>query len=401
MSTKLKNLLFSFIFFLIIILITLFLVEFFLFYSQKNLKDIRDDKFLAFNNAKKKIYNLKPYVNSMYALNHTLDFPKIFSPSTFSNSNIFTCNENGYYPLIKTDRYGFYNNDEIWNNNFDIVFLGDSFTAGSCVEIEDNIISNYKKNFPERTVVNLGTPGSFPLLELIKLKEYIYGDINYKKPKIFYWLYYEGNDLRELKNFYNKYKSKYVFNYIKDYNFSQNLITFETQRDETLSESLEFALSLIESYNKNINLHKYQLRNFLTLSKIRTAFKDAFFPETQDIDKNTLKLFEDTLSLSKKIINENDAELIFVYLPTIERYKKFKMYNYKINKVSKLDKILKYNEVIQLVMKLNIKILNVKSEVFDNHDDPLILFPSRKHHHYNEEGYRKVGNFIFKNEKIN
>ena len=95
----------------------------------------------------------------------------LFPLSGFSNKKTINCNENGYYPIIKTDRYGFYNNDKIWSQDFEEVFLGDSFTAGSCVNIEDNIISNYKKNFSDKIVINLGTPGSFPLLELVKLKE--------------------------------------------------------------------------------------------------------------------------------------------------------------------------------------------------------------------------------------
>ena len=102
--------------------------------------------------------------------------------------------------------------------------------GGSCVNIEDNIISNYKKNFSDKIVINLGTPGSFPLLELVKLKEYIYEDINYKKPKKIYWLYYEGNDLRELKNFYNTHKNEEIFKYLNDRNFLQNLIKFEQKK---------------------------------------------------------------------------------------------------------------------------------------------------------------------------
>ena len=194
-----------------------------------------------------------------------------------SNSKTIVCNENGYYPVIKTDRYGFYNNDEIWEEGFDYVFLGDSFTAGSCVNIDDNIISNYQKNFHDKTVVNLGTPGSFPLLELIKLKEYIYVEKNIKKPKKIYWLYYEGNDLRELKNFYKNYKNEDIFKYVYNDNFSQNLLKFDNNRNKELSKSLNYIISLMENYKKNINFHKYKFHHFLTFAKIRTLIKNTFF----------------------------------------------------------------------------------------------------------------------------
>ena len=394
-----KTIIYSLITFFLIVLIILFSFEFVLFYSQKNLTKISHDKFQAFNDAKKKFNDLKPLTNSMYSLNHSSDFPKFFSPSTFTKSDIFTCNENGYYPIIKTDRYGFYNNDKIWNDNIDEVFLGDSFTAGSCVNIEDNIISNYQNNLNNKNILNLGTPGSFPLLELIKLQEYIYAEKNIKKPKKIYWLYYEGNDLRELSNFYKKYKNEYIFKYVNNDYFLQNLIKFDDKRNEELNKSLNYVVSLIENDKKNINLHKYKLRHFLTFAKIRTLLKNTFFSEKQNIDQNTLVLFERIVKLSKKIIDKNNAELIFVYLPTIERYKKFKAYNFKIYGASSLDKKLKYEEIIKILMKLDIKILNVKNEVFDNHYDALSFFPERKHHHYNEKGYSAIANFIFQDIK--
>ena len=43
----------------------------------------------------------------------------------------------------------------------------------------------------------------------------------------------------------------------------------------------------------------------------------------------------------------------------------------------------------------NIKVLNIKSEIFDIQEDALNLFPLRRHHHYNAEGYKIIGNFIY------
>ena len=52
-------------------------------------------------------------------------------------------------------------------------------------------------------------------------------------------------------------------------------------------------------------------------------------------------------------------------------------------------------------MKLDIKILNAKNDVFDNHYDALSLFPQRRHHNYNLRGYSLISNFISKKLKIN
>ena len=40
----------------------------------------------------------------------------IFPLSSISNSETVFCNENGYYPIYQSDRYGFNNPDEEWNN---------------------------------------------------------------------------------------------------------------------------------------------------------------------------------------------------------------------------------------------------------------------------------------------
>jgi hypothetical protein len=57
----------------------------------------------------------------------------------------------------------------------------------------------------------------------------------------------------------------------------------------------------------------------------------------------------------------------------------------------------RYNEIVKILDELNIPLIDIKSNVFDKHKDPLSLFPLRIHHHYNELGYKKVGNYIYNN----
>ena len=80
--------------------------------------------------------------------------------------------------------------------------------------------------------MNLGVAGSFPFLELIKLKEYVEPLVI---PKNIVWVYYEGNDLRELQNFFKKYRNTYMINYLTDSNFSQNLIIKNNNRNQILN----------------------------------------------------------------------------------------------------------------------------------------------------------------------
>ena len=41
----------------------------------------------------------------------------IYSLGTISNSKNYVCNENGYYSSFFSDRYGFNNPDNIWDEN--------------------------------------------------------------------------------------------------------------------------------------------------------------------------------------------------------------------------------------------------------------------------------------------
>lgn len=389
-----KKITFFLITLLVFFLIAAYLAELYLIYKSNNVKFIKDDRWLQYNIKKKEIDDLKPYVNSMYTLNHSLKFPKYFSPSTFSNSSIFTCNENGYYPIVNSDRYGFYNDNEVWEKPLDIVFVGDSFTAGSCVNIEDNIVYNYKKNFQNKNILNLGTAGSFPLLDLLKLKEYIFHSSQNQKPKKIYWLYYEGNDLRELRNFNIKYKETYLFKYLTNPMFSQDLLYNDKARNTEISKSLDYVLSIIKNKNIQKKPHKYKFHHFLTMAKIRSLLLNSFFSEKQDIDFEVLNLFENIISQANYLVKKNDGELIFVYLPTIERYNKYKVYNIKVNNKSILDIKLRYSEVIKMIKKQDVKIIDIKKDIFDKFEDPLELFPQRKHHHYNSKGYKLIADYL-------
>ena len=72
--------------------------------------------------------------------------------------------------------------------------LGDSFTQGSCVQPGDDFASQIRL-LSKQNVLSLGMAGNGPLLELASLVEYGLK----KEPKIVLWIYFERNDLDDLK----------------------------------------------------------------------------------------------------------------------------------------------------------------------------------------------------------
>ena len=66
-----------------------------------------------------------------------------FYLSGISNSKTINCNENGFYSTYNSDRYGFNNNDRVWDlKDYEYALVGDSFVLGSCVDYSDNISYN-------------------------------------------------------------------------------------------------------------------------------------------------------------------------------------------------------------------------------------------------------------------
>ena len=55
------------------------------------------------------------------------------------------CNENGYYPIYQSDRYGFNNPDNEWDaKEIEYLLIGDSTTLGYCVNQSKTISANLR-----------------------------------------------------------------------------------------------------------------------------------------------------------------------------------------------------------------------------------------------------------------
>ena len=288
----------------------------------------------------------------------------IFPLSGISETLTINCNENGYYSIYKSDRYGFNNPDEEWDKeNIEYLLLGDSFVHGFCVD-RPNDIASVLRNLSNKSVLNLGYAGNGPLIEYAVLKEYIKPNI-----KNIIWFYYEGNDIKNLRNEHN---SKILSKYIEDYNFTQNLKRRQKDINLTMNDYLDY------HYNKIIRL-------YLSLKEITKSLINKKNNKKKTKDKEKLiKYFSDILSYTKKISLENNSKLYFVYLPEISRYKNE---DYQNNL---------YIEIKSVVEELGIPFIDIDKKVFEKEDDPLKLFPFKVFPHYTIEGYDKISKSIFK-----
>ena len=76
----------------------------------------------------------------------------------FQKHKTIFCNENGYYALYESDRYG-NNPDQEWDETtVEYLLVKDSFLHGSCVNRPDDI-SSIIIIFSKKPVINLGFQG--------------------------------------------------------------------------------------------------------------------------------------------------------------------------------------------------------------------------------------------------
>lgn len=77
------------------------------------------------------------------------------------NTPLIYCNEGYGFLKYKTDRYGFHNDDAVWEAKQPWLLIGDSFAHGACVPSEYNIASQLMKD-SGASVINLGSGGNGP-----------------------------------------------------------------------------------------------------------------------------------------------------------------------------------------------------------------------------------------------
>ena len=282
--------------------------------------------------------------------------------SGVSNSNTINCNENGYYSIYKSDRYGFNNPDEEWDNkNIEYLLVGDSFVHGDCVN-RPNDIASVLRSLSNKSALNLGYGSNGPLTEYATIREYIRPEV-----KKILWLYFEGNDIINLEQ---ELKYEILLKYLSEKNFSQNLKSRQDEIDKLSNTGIEWA----KNEDKKNNSFKFKFFKFVKIFNVRLLLLNQK-PELQ-------VEFKEILKQVNNLAIENNSKLYFIYLPEYFRYK----FYYDNSNYLKIKKIVK---------ELNIEFIDINLNLLDKEERPLKFFPFEMSGHYNVEGYKKVTEKIF------
>ncbi|MDB9819849.1 hypothetical protein OAC07_04740, partial [Candidatus Pelagibacter sp.] len=343
----------------------------------KNTNNLFDERtrlefYFEINQDKKKIFYL---TGPEFVKQNKSEGEKYFL-SGISNVNSLQCNENGYYSIIKNDRFGFNNPDTEWSQKkISYLLLGDSFIHGACVNRPNDISSNIRI-LSKKTVINLGYSGIGPLSKLAILREYIQPNTE----KIL-WFHYEGNDFEDL---FSELNNKILVEYF-DINYTQNLRNLHYLIDN-YHDDYKFEKLRVDARNIEIDHNKifFKVLSFIKLAKTRKIILRNIIPKKTKKFKEfkEFKEFKKIINLAKIQSEKNNSKLYFIYLPSYSRYK---------NKVDNTN----YENVKKIISDLDIEFIDIHKEVFINEKNPLKLFPFGLPGHYNEIGYKRISEKIF------
>ncbi len=289
-------------------------------------------------------------------------------------------NEAGKREIIVNDKYGFKNKNEIYNKNIDIMILGDSFAEGlpfnNSDDIAGRIIAKSRYN-----AANFGVNGTGPFISLAITKEYA----SRIKPKNVFYLFYEGNDLRDMM-----YEEKtFLKKYLND-DFSQNLFESNDSVSEFLKEYESIFYEILPSKIKNEKIKndnliiekipfKEKVKDFLELNTLKELLlkSSVFYKKKHNVD---YKYFDEIILKMNKEIKKWDGNFYFVYLPSWTRYNnKYSVANYF--QKSKIKKIVENKKIVFVDIDNYFKSKNV---------DNLDIFIFGIYGHYTKRGYELI-----------
>jgi hypothetical protein len=301
---------------------------------------------------------------------------KISPLGGMSKAQMVMCNESGEWISFKSDRFGFNNDDSVYEDisGDRIILMGDSFTHGFCVEPEDNLAGHLKgKGY---NVINLGQGGNGPLTVLATLKEYA---IHFE-PKYIFWIFH-NSDLDDLRH---EYEDVFLTKYL-DRKYSQSLVNRQQEIDTFWKEYLAQEEGIAKKMNlqNRVNSKKssaladdllYELRSIITFGNIRRRLG---FIRKSHVDVEPI--FRHAKATA-------EAHGIKLYLVLISSFHKSSAFTFSRDK----------DLITEITQKLDIPVIDFEKHVKKGSKDYWSIFPFRRGAHYSREGYSLLAEAIAK-----
>jgi hypothetical protein len=317
----------------------------------------------------------------------TLKGPRVLPLGGIAHKTTVFCQEADDMITYNSDRYGFRNEDSLWDKIIDVVAVGDSFVQGACMNEDDHLVSALRSTWPK--TLNLGSFGNGPLANLATASEYALE----KKPKYILW-FYVANDLAI--DLPLEERSVILASYLKNPRFSQNLRATQESIDQTLTGFLLEEIGRLE----NEAMPQTGFMGFLALEKLQNQLRRwqdkvlapsaPDFPEAFDYDRQNSIDYNRHSHIVAEAADRAKAvgsELIFVLIPDARMYRP--VANPDAQPRMHVEKM------IASVESIGVQTINLY-EIFASEKNPMKFFAGLGGYygHFNRAGYKKAGNAL-------
>jgi len=223
------------------------------------------------------------------------------------------------FDVYVADRYGFRNDDQLWDRAVAVVAVGDSFTFGSSAASNESFVAVLSKSIGP--VINLGFGGNGPLSALATLVEYG-AALN---PRLVLWFYYP-NDLEQDLSF--EYRNDILVKYLNSgfqQELAQNMAAIGPEMERHFwanyeawkarqSREEEIAYDLVAWFETGVGHNPLNAISGLTLRRTRKVL--GLIEGGGDWPEPPRSLFHDVLQEAKQLAASVESRIVFVYLPS-------------------------------------------------------------------------------------
>jgi hypothetical protein len=277
--------------------------------------------------------------------------------------------------MYQADEHGFHNPGGLWSGQtIDVAVVGDSFAHGFCVPSEKSFVTLIRRR--HALTLNLAMGGHGPLSELASIKEFLTAF----RPKIVLWAYFEQSDLFALRD---ETQTPLLLRYLKP-GFRQGLLKWQGEIDAALVAYVEREKAKAARRNNERKkpagaAYSPRVLEFAKLGTLRSRLglvsdaEDAAETSSPANHFADITLYRALLVQAKAAVEAWGGSLVFIYLPSWERYAR--------PDLLEEDRA----EILRMVADLEIPLIDVH-RAFEAHPDVLSLFPFRRSGHYNIEG---------------